>query len=52
MLDVSSACTVGAFQFRPLGLIQIGMQVQVGDKRWFKGAKKDAMGTFDSFIVA
>lgn len=26
--------------------------VQVGDKRWFKGAKKDAYGAFDSFIVA
>jgi hypothetical protein len=28
------------------------LKVQVGDKRWFKGAKKDAMGVFDSFIVA
>jgi PsbP len=27
-------------------------KVQIGDKRWFKGAKKDAMGAFDSFIVA
>lgn len=26
--------------------------VRVGDKRWFKTAKKDAMGIFDSFIVA
>jgi len=26
--------------------------VQIGDKRWFKGAKKDAEGTFNSFIVA
>uniref|UniRef100_A0A7R9V3H8 PsbP C-terminal domain-containing protein n=1 Tax=Chlamydomonas euryale TaxID=1486919 RepID=A0A7R9V3H8_9CHLO len=26
--------------------------VRVGDKRWFKGAKKDAVGVFDSFIVA
>jgi hypothetical protein len=28
------------------------LKFQVGDKRWFKGAKKDALGTFDSFIVA
>jgi len=28
------------------------MKFQVGDKRWFKGAKKDANGTVDSFIVA
>lgn len=27
-------------------------KVQIGDKRWFKGAKKDADGAFDSFIVA
>lgn len=25
---------------------------QAGDKRWFKGAKKDAFGALDSFIVA
>lgn len=28
------------------------LKVQIGDKRWFKGAKKDALGAFDSFIVA
>jgi hypothetical protein len=28
------------------------MKFQVGDKRWFKGAKKDALGTIESFIVA
>jgi hypothetical protein len=28
------------------------LKCQVGDKRWFKGAKKDALGAFDSFIVA
>lgn len=28
------------------------MKFQVGDKRWFKGAKKDAFGTVESFIVA
>jgi hypothetical protein len=27
-------------------------KVQIGDKRWFKGAKKEGMGIFDSFIVA
>jgi len=27
-------------------------KIQVGDKRWFKGAKKEASGVFDSFIVA
>lgn len=27
-------------------------KVQCGDKRWFKGAKKEAVGVFDSFIVA
>ena len=28
------------------------LKVQIGDKRWFKGAKKDGEGTFNSFIVA
>lgn len=28
------------------------LKVQIGDKRWFKGAKKDAIGATDSFIVA
>lgn len=27
-------------------------KVQIGDKRWFKGANKDAFGIQDSFIVA
>ncbi|GFR48080.1 hypothetical protein Agub_g9918 [Astrephomene gubernaculifera] len=27
------------------------LKVQVGDKRWFKGVKKEAMGTFNSFTV-
>jgi hypothetical protein len=27
-------------------------RVQCGDKRWFKGAKKEAMGSYESFIVA
>jgi len=27
-------------------------KIQVGDKRWFKGAKKEATGVFESFIVA
>jgi hypothetical protein len=27
-------------------------KIQVGDKRWFKGAKKEALGTFNSFTVA
>lgn len=27
-------------------------KIQCGDKRWFKGAKKEATGVFDSFIVA
>eukprot|EP00879_Flechtneria_rotunda_P023381 GHRR01024731.1.p1 GENE.GHRR01024731.1~~GHRR01024731.1.p1 ORF type:complete len:207 (-),score=79.33 GHRR01024731.1:1429-2049(-) len=27
-------------------------KVQVGDKRWFKGAKKEAVGAFNSFTVA
>lgn len=28
------------------------LKVQIGDKRWFKGAKKDAIGALDSFVVA
>merc|ERR1712070_1187032 len=28
------------------------LKIQVGDKRWFKGAKKEAEGVFNSFIVA
>eukprot|EP01024_Parvocaulis_polyphysoides_P043647 TRINITY_DN4001_c0_g2_i2.p1 TRINITY_DN4001_c0_g2~~TRINITY_DN4001_c0_g2_i2.p1 ORF type:complete len:272 (-),score=44.03 TRINITY_DN4001_c0_g2_i2:151-900(-) len=28
------------------------LKIQVGDKRWFKGAKKEALGAADSFIVA
>lgn len=28
------------------------LKVQIGDKRWFKGAKKDAVGARDSFVVA
>ena len=28
------------------------IKVQVGDKRWFKGAKKEATGAVDSFIIA
>jgi hypothetical protein len=28
------------------------LKVQVGDKRWFKGAKNEALGTFNSFTVA
>jgi hypothetical protein len=27
-------------------------KIQIGDKRWFKGAKTEAMGTFQSFTVA
>lgn len=27
-------------------------KIQVGDKRWFKGAKNEALGTFNSFTVA
>ena len=27
-------------------------KIQVGDKRWFKGAKKEALGAFNSFTVA
>lgn len=27
-------------------------KIQVGDKRWFKGVDKEAMGTFNSFTVA
>ncbi|WIA42873.1 hypothetical protein OEZ86_008796 [Tetradesmus obliquus] len=28
------------------------IKVQAGDKRWFKGTKKEAMGSFNSFTVA
>lgn len=28
------------------------LKIQIGDKRWFKGAKTEAMGAFDSFTVA
>ena len=28
------------------------MKVQIGDKRWFKGARKDAEGAWNSFTVA
>eukprot|EP01024_Parvocaulis_polyphysoides_P026012 TRINITY_DN236_c0_g1_i2.p1 TRINITY_DN236_c0_g1~~TRINITY_DN236_c0_g1_i2.p1 ORF type:complete len:252 (-),score=50.30 TRINITY_DN236_c0_g1_i2:221-976(-) len=28
------------------------LKVQCGDKRWFKGAKKEALGAKDSFVVA
>jgi len=28
------------------------LKVQVGDKRWFKGADKDAKGAWNSFTVA
>jgi len=28
------------------------LQVQAGDKRWFKGADRDAKGTWNSFTVA
>lgn len=28
------------------------LKVQVGDKRWFKGVKKEAMGVVDSWVVA
>lgn len=28
------------------------LKVQIGDKRWFKGAKEDAFGAKESFIVA
>lgn len=27
------------------------LKVQCGDKRWFKGAKKDAIGAWNSFTV-
>ena len=27
------------------------IKIQAGDKRWFKGAKKDCVGAFDSFTV-
>merc|ERR1712224_1095684 len=28
------------------------LKIQVGDKRWFKGVKKEAEGVFNSFVVA
>merc|ERR1712232_459440 len=28
------------------------LKVQIGDKRWFKGAKKEAEGVFNSFNIA
>ncbi|WIA22415.1 hypothetical protein OEZ85_004720 [Tetradesmus obliquus] len=28
------------------------IKIQAGDKRWFKGTKKEAMGSFNSFTVA
>ena len=28
------------------------LKIQVGDKRWFKGVKKEAYGIYDSFVVA
>lgn len=28
------------------------LKVQIGDKRWFKGADEQARGARDSFIVA
>ena len=28
------------------------LKVQAGDKRWFKGAKTEAVGTWNSFTVA
>merc|ERR1712003_277826 len=28
------------------------LKIQVGDKRWFKGTKKEAEGAFNSFLVA
>jgi hypothetical protein len=28
------------------------LKVQIGDKRWFKGAKNEAMGSWNSFTVA
>merc|ERR1719281_787385 len=33
------------------GILYI-LKVQVGDKRWFKGVRKEAEGVFNSFIVA
>jgi hypothetical protein len=27
------------------------LKVQVGDKRWFKGARKEAEGSFNSFTI-
>jgi hypothetical protein len=28
------------------------LKIQVGDKRWFKGVRKEAEGVYNSFIVA
>merc|ERR1712070_530999 len=28
------------------------LKIQVGDKRWFKGVRKEAQGAFNSFVVA
>merc|ERR1712187_671029 len=28
------------------------LKIQVGDKRWFKGVKKEAEGAYNSFLVA
>ena len=28
------------------------LKVQIGDKRWFKGSKNEAIGALDSFTVA
>lgn len=28
------------------------LKIQVGDKRWFKGVNKEALGALNSFIVA
>lgn len=33
-------------------MLLLHVQVQIGDKRWFKGASKEALGIYDSFIVA
>merc|ERR1711977_785472 len=33
------------------GILYI-LKIQVGDKRWFKGVRKEAEGVFNSFIVA
>ncbi len=27
------------------------LKIQIGDKRWFKGVNKEALGSFDSFTV-